>query len=111
VDDPSPVVGEHDEDEKDAQARGGDGADIEGDQVPDVIGAEGPPGLGRRGESHARAEISGCAKTALQVGRGLGPAKASGARHRPTSRRREHGRAQRGEDDHQGTGKPGTGPD
>ena len=49
MDDPSPVVGEHDEDEEDAQARGGDGADIEGDQVPDVVGEDRPPGLGRRG--------------------------------------------------------------
>ena len=49
MDDPSPVVGEHDEDEEDAQARGGVGADIEGDQVPDVVGEERPPGLGRRG--------------------------------------------------------------
>ena len=41
--------GEHDEDKEHPQARGGDREDIEGDQVPDVVGEERPPGLGRRG--------------------------------------------------------------
>ena len=40
----------------------------------------------------------------FQDGMGLGPLKASRARHGPTS-------APEGEDAHQGTGKPGPGPD
>jgi hypothetical protein len=40
VEDAPPVVGEHDEDEQDAQARGGDGEEIDRDEVPDVIGQE-----------------------------------------------------------------------
>src|SRR6516162_2234865 len=43
------MVGEHDEDKEHPQARGGDREDIEGDQVPDVVAEERPPGLGRRG--------------------------------------------------------------
>jgi hypothetical protein len=42
-----PVVGEHDEDEQDAQASGGDGEEVDGDEVPDVIGQEGAPRLRR----------------------------------------------------------------
>ena len=49
VDDPSSVVGEHDEDEEYPQARRGDCEEVDGDQVPDVVGEERPPGLGRRG--------------------------------------------------------------
>jgi hypothetical protein len=49
AEDPPAIVGEDDQDEEDAQARGGDGEEIEGDQVPDVVGEERPPGLGRRG--------------------------------------------------------------
>ena len=45
VDDAPARVGEHDEDEEHAQAPGGDRQEIETDQVPDVISAEGPPGL------------------------------------------------------------------
>ena len=48
VEDPPPVVGEHDEDEQDAQARGGDDEEIDGDEVPDVIGQERAPRLRRR---------------------------------------------------------------
>jgi len=48
VEDAPPVVGEHDEDEQDAQARGGDGEEIDGDEVPDVIGQERAPRLRRR---------------------------------------------------------------
>jgi hypothetical protein len=43
--------GKHDEDEEDAQARGGHGEEIDRDQVPDMVGEERPPGLrglGRR---------------------------------------------------------------
>jgi hypothetical protein len=38
VDDPPAMVGEHDEDEQDAQARGGHGEEIDGDQVSDMVG-------------------------------------------------------------------------
>ena len=34
------MVGEHDQDEEHAQARGGDGEDIEGDEVPDLVGED-----------------------------------------------------------------------
>jgi hypothetical protein len=47
VEDAPPVVGEHDEDEQDAQARGGDGEEIDGDEVADVIGQERTPRLRR----------------------------------------------------------------
>ena len=44
------MVGENDQDEEHAQAHGGHGEEIEGDQVPNVIGQECAPGLrGRRG--------------------------------------------------------------
>jgi hypothetical protein len=42
------VVGEHDEDEQNAQARGGNSEEIDGDEVPDVIGHERAPRLRRR---------------------------------------------------------------
>ena len=48
VEDAAPVVGEHDEDEQDAQTRGGDGEEIDGDEVPDVISQECAPRLRRR---------------------------------------------------------------
>jgi hypothetical protein len=48
VEDAPPVVGEDDEDEQDAQTRGGDGEEIDGDEVPDVIGQELAPRLRRR---------------------------------------------------------------
>ncbi len=48
VEDAPPVVGEYNEDEQDAQARGGNGEEVHGDEVPDVIGQERSPGL-RRG--------------------------------------------------------------
>ena len=47
VDDASAMVSEHDEDEEQAPAGGGDGEEIAGDQVPDVVGEERPPGLRR----------------------------------------------------------------
>ena len=37
VEDAPAFVGEHDEDEQDSQARGGDREEIDGDEVPDVI--------------------------------------------------------------------------
>ena len=49
VDDAPAVVGEHDEDEEDAQAGGGHGEEVDGDQVADVVGEERPPGLRGRG--------------------------------------------------------------
>src|SRR2546427_2092214 len=49
VDDAPAMVGEHDEDEEDAEPRGGHGEEIDRDQVPDVIGQKRPPGLRGRG--------------------------------------------------------------
>jgi len=48
VDDVPAMVSKHDENEEDAQARGGHREEIEGDQVPHMVGEERPPGLGRR---------------------------------------------------------------
>ena len=45
VDDPPAVVSEHDEDEQDAKASGGHGEEVDGDQVPDMVSEECPPGL------------------------------------------------------------------
>jgi hypothetical protein len=45
VDDPPAVVGEDNKDEEDAEASGGDGKEIDRDQVADVIREERPPGL------------------------------------------------------------------
>src|SRR5207249_9133618 len=49
VEDAPAVVGKHDEDEQNAQARGGNREEIDGDEVPDVIGQERAPRLRRRG--------------------------------------------------------------
>ena len=49
VDDAPAMVGEHDEDEEHAQARGGHREEIEGDQVADMVGEERAPGLRRLG--------------------------------------------------------------
>jgi hypothetical protein len=48
VEDAPAMVSEHDEDEEHTQVRGGNGEEVDGDQVPDVVGEERPPGLGRR---------------------------------------------------------------
>ena len=48
VEDAPPVVGEYNEDEQDAQARGGNGEEVHGDEVPDVIGQERALRLRRR---------------------------------------------------------------
>src|SRR5262245_56349511 len=45
VDHPPAVVGEHDEDEEDAEARSGHGEEADGDQVADVVGEKRLPGL------------------------------------------------------------------
>jgi hypothetical protein len=45
VNDMPAVVGEHDENEEDAQAGRGHGEEIDRDQVPGVVGEERPPGL------------------------------------------------------------------
>src|SRR5439155_20116929 len=45
VEDAPAIVSEHDEDKQDAQARGRNGEEIEGDQIRDVIGKERAPGL------------------------------------------------------------------
>jgi hypothetical protein len=42
VDDAAAMVGEHDEDEEYPQASGGHREEVEGDQVPDVVGEERP---------------------------------------------------------------------
>jgi hypothetical protein len=47
VDDASAMVNQHDENEEDAQARSGDREEIEGDQIPDMVDEECPPGLRR----------------------------------------------------------------
>ena len=52
VDDTPALVGEDDQDEEHAQARGGNREEIEGDQVPDMVGEERPTGLGRRDAPH-----------------------------------------------------------
>ena len=111
VEDSPALVGEDDQDEEHAQARGGEAEEIEGDQVLDAVGEERAPGLGRRGMPHARAGISGGAEPAL-LGRdgawsGQGVRSPSATDAPPTGARQR----QRGEDDHPGTGKPGTGPD
>jgi hypothetical protein len=41
VDDPSTMVSEHDENEEHAQAGGGDGEEVEGDEVAGMIGKDG----------------------------------------------------------------------
>src|SRR5882762_8206271 len=48
MEDAPAVVGEHDEDEQNAQARGGNSEEIDGDEVSDVIGQERAPRLRRR---------------------------------------------------------------
>ena len=48
VKDASAIVGQHDEDEQNAQARGGNREEIDGNEVPDVIGQERAPRLRRR---------------------------------------------------------------
>src|SRR5438094_753158 len=49
VDDAPAMVNEHDENEEDAQARGGNREEVEGDQVADMVGEERPPRLRRLG--------------------------------------------------------------
>ena len=49
VDDAPAMVNEHDENEEDAQARGGHREEIEGDQASDMVVEERPPGLRRPG--------------------------------------------------------------
>src|SRR5467141_823738 len=48
MEDAPAVVGEHDEDEQNAQARGANSEEIDGDEVSDVIGQERAPRLRRR---------------------------------------------------------------
>jgi hypothetical protein len=52
VDHPPAVVGEDDKDEEDTEASGGHGKEVDGGQVPDVVGEERPPGL-RAGDASA----------------------------------------------------------
>jgi len=51
VEDAPTVVGEHDQDEEDAEASGGHGEEIDRDQVTDMIGEKSSPSLGWRGAS------------------------------------------------------------
>ena len=80
-------------DEERAQARGGDREEIEGAQVRTWLARKlrqvWDGGVCRM----LGLECLAARSRLFQNGRGLGPAKASGARHRPTPRRREHGRA------------------
>ena len=48
VEDTAAVVGEHDQDEKDAEPDAGHDEEIDGDEVPDVIGQKRAPRLRRR---------------------------------------------------------------
>jgi hypothetical protein len=48
VEDASAIVGQHDEDEQNAQARGGNSEEIDGNEIPDMIGQERAPRLRRR---------------------------------------------------------------
>jgi hypothetical protein len=45
VQDPTPMVSEHDEDEEHPQLSGGDGEEVDRDEIPDVIREKRPPGL------------------------------------------------------------------
>ena len=110
VEDSPALVGEDDQDEEHVQARGGDGEKIERDQVPDVVGEELAPGLGRRGVPRAWAGISGGAEPgSFRTGSGSVLLRANA---RPDRRPTDESTSRpEGEDDHPGTGKPGTGPD
>ena len=46
MDDPSAMMNEHDENEEDAQADGGNREEVEGDEISDMVVEERPPGLG-----------------------------------------------------------------
>jgi hypothetical protein len=48
MDDPSAMMNEHDENEEDAQANGGNREEVEGDEISDMVVEERPPGLGWR---------------------------------------------------------------
>ena len=49
MDDAPAMVSEYEENEEDTQVRGGNRAEVERDEVPDMVGEEGPPGLRRQG--------------------------------------------------------------
>ena len=51
VQDATAMVGKHNEDEEDTQAGDGNGEEIDGDEVLDMVGQERVPGLGGRGAS------------------------------------------------------------
>src|SRR6266478_35095 len=48
MDDPSAMMSEHDENEQYAEPGGGNREEIEGDEISDMVGEEGPPSLGCR---------------------------------------------------------------
>jgi hypothetical protein len=49
VDHTPAMLGEHEEDKEHPQAGAGDGEEIDGDDVPDMVGEERAPGLVQRG--------------------------------------------------------------
>jgi hypothetical protein len=63
VDDPSAMMGEHDENEEHAQARGGDREEVERDEVADMVGEERPrlpppgPDSGQAGPEQAVSRV------------------------------------------------------
>jgi hypothetical protein len=57
VQDPTPMVSEHDEDEEHPQLSGGDGEEVDRDQIPDMVREERPPGL--RGRQRALRDQAG----------------------------------------------------
>ena len=82
VDDAPAMVNEHDENEEDAQARGGHCEEIQRDQVPDMVVEERPPGLRRPGAplrhepgdgalGHVDAELQGLAMDAWGAPEGV----------------------------------------
>jgi hypothetical protein len=93
VDDSPTVVGEDDEDEEDAQARGGHGEEVNRDQVADVVSKERPPGL-RGAEAALRHEAG---HGALGDGDAEFQKLAVDARRTPQGIRRSHRPDERGD--------------
>jgi hypothetical protein len=84
------MVGAHDEHEEDAPGRGGDGEEIDARTwLARKVRQVGDGGVCRM----LGPEFLAARSRLFEDGMGLGPIKASGARHRPPPRRREHVRA------------------
>ena len=73
VQDPTPMVGEDDQDEEHPQASGGNGEEVDRDQIPDMVGEERAPGLRRRCRGASGSGGRPCAR--------LRRSRASGAPH------------------------------